>query len=58
MRNFMLQVINNGVPAKMLIFQDADHGFGRTTATLAVPYELYGAQEQILWFREYLGKRQ
>ena len=54
MRNFMLQVSNNDVPAKMLIFQDADHGFGRTAATLAAPYELYGAQEQILWFRQYL----
>jgi dipeptidyl aminopeptidase/acylaminoacyl peptidase len=55
MQNFMLQVINNRVPAKMLKFQDADHGFlRRTPSALSKAYELYGAQEQILWFRTYL----
>jgi dienelactone hydrolase len=49
MENMMLQVINNGVPAKMLKFQDADHGFLRSTPPeLSKAYELYGAQEQIL----------
>src|SRR5262249_9020457 len=55
MENFMLQVINNKVPAKMLKFQDADHGFLRSTPPrLSEAYELYGAQEQIVWFRTYL----
>jgi dipeptidyl aminopeptidase/acylaminoacyl peptidase len=49
MENFMLQVINNKVPAKLLKFEQAPHGFSRIP-----PYELYGAQEQILWFRTYL----
>jgi dipeptidyl aminopeptidase/acylaminoacyl peptidase len=57
MENFMLQVINNGVPAKLLKFQDAGHGFLRTTPPeLSSAYELYGAQEQILWFRQHLGQ--
>lgn len=58
MRNFMLQVINNDMPVKMLIFQDAHHGFGRNAATSTVPFELYDAQEQILWFRQYWGTEQ
>ncbi len=49
MENFMLQVINNKVPARLLKFQDAPHGFGGIP-----PYELYGAQEQLIWFRTYL----
>lgn len=49
MENFMLEVINNEVPAKLLKFQDAPHGFGGIP-----PYELYGAQEQLIWFRTYL----
>jgi dipeptidyl aminopeptidase/acylaminoacyl peptidase len=49
MENFMLQVINNKVPAKLLKFEQAPHGF------IAIPpYELYGAQEQLIWFRTYL----
>jgi dipeptidyl aminopeptidase/acylaminoacyl peptidase len=56
MRNFMLQVVSNKVPAKMLIFQGAGHNFSNTPAKLAEPYALYGAQEQILWFRKYLGQ--
>lgn len=56
MENFMVEVINNQVPAKMLKFQDADHGFLRATPPeLSKAYELYGAQEQIVWFRTYLG---
>ncbi|NTU81608.1 MAG: prolyl oligopeptidase family serine peptidase [Chloroflexales bacterium] len=59
MENFMLQVINNQVPAKLLKFQEAGHGFGMspgapTPPQLHGPYELYGAQEQIIWFRTYL----
>jgi dipeptidyl aminopeptidase/acylaminoacyl peptidase len=49
MENFMLQVINNKAPAKLLKFQEAPHGFSSIP-----PYELYGAQEQISWFRTYL----
>ncbi len=49
MENFMLEVINNKVPAKLLKFQDAPHGFNTIP-----PYELYGAQEQLIWFRTYL----
>lgn len=56
MRNFMLQVVNNKVPAKMLIYQGAGHNFSSTPPKLAEPYALYGAQEQILWFRKYLGQ--
>ncbi len=55
-RNFVLQVVDNGVPAKMLLFQAAAHNFASTPAKLAVPYALYGAQEQILWFQKYLGQ--
>ncbi|NTU86279.1 MAG: prolyl oligopeptidase family serine peptidase, partial [Chloroflexales bacterium] len=49
MENFMLQVINNKVPARLLKFEQAPHGFQAIP-----PYELYGAQEQIIWFRSYL----
>ncbi|NWF81810.1 MAG: prolyl oligopeptidase family serine peptidase [Chloroflexi bacterium] len=59
MENFMLQVINNQVPARLLKFQAAGHGFGANPAAptppqLNAPYERYGAQEQIIWFRTYL----
>ncbi|KAB8140375.1 prolyl oligopeptidase family serine peptidase [Chloroflexia bacterium SDU3-3] len=54
MENFMLQVVNNKVPAKLLKFADAGHGFPSTTAN-ARKYELFGAQEQIQWFRTYLS---
>jgi hypothetical protein len=54
--NPTVEVINNEVPAKMLRFQDADHGFLRgTPPDLSKAYELYSAQEQIIWFRTYLG---
>lgn len=56
MENFMLQVINNKVPAKMLKFQDTGHGF--TAHKFEKEYELYGAQEQLIWFRTYLMKTQ
>jgi dipeptidyl aminopeptidase/acylaminoacyl peptidase len=57
MENFMSQVIATGTPAKLLKFQDAVHGFSNMSpATLADAYEYYGAQEQILWFRQYLGQ--
>ncbi len=56
MENFMLEVINTGTPAKLLKFQGATHGFLASSPKLAVAYELYGAQEQILWFRQYLGQ--
>jgi dipeptidyl aminopeptidase/acylaminoacyl peptidase len=55
MENFHVQVVNNRVPAKMLKFESADHGFLRgTPRQLSMAYELYGAQEQIIWFRTYL----
>jgi dipeptidyl aminopeptidase/acylaminoacyl peptidase len=52
MENYMLQVINNGVPAKLLKFEGAGHGFSATSQGHA--YQLYGAQEQLIWFRTYL----
>lgn len=59
MQNFMLQVIDNKVPAKLLKFQDADHGFLRyTPPALSNAYDLYGAQEQLIWFRTYLMQAQ
>lgn len=55
MENFMLQVINNKVPAKLLKFRDAEHSFfNQTPRSLTPIYELYGAQEQLIWFRTYL----
>lgn len=55
MENFMLQVINNKVPAKLLKFRSAEHSFfNQTPRSLTPLYELYGAQEQLLWFRTYL----
>ncbi|NTU78415.1 MAG: prolyl oligopeptidase family serine peptidase [Chloroflexales bacterium] len=57
MENYMLQVINNQVPAKLLKFQDAGHGFWSLPLELRSAYELYGAQEQISWFRTYLMER-
>ncbi|NTU78413.1 MAG: prolyl oligopeptidase family serine peptidase [Chloroflexales bacterium] len=57
MQNYMLQVINNKVPAKLLKFQGAGHGFLSVPPELSATYELYGAQEQIIWFRTYLMGR-
>jgi len=57
MENFMLQITENGVPNKLFKFQDATHGFANLSPeTLANAYEFYGAQEQLLWFREHLGQ--
>jgi dipeptidyl aminopeptidase/acylaminoacyl peptidase len=47
-QNLHHQVVNNGVPAKMLRFVDEGHGLS------SVNHQLYAAQEQILWFRQYL----
>jgi dipeptidyl aminopeptidase/acylaminoacyl peptidase len=56
MENFMLQITDNGVPTKLFKFQDGTHGFANLSPkTLSDAYELYGAQEQLLWFRKYLG---
>ncbi|NJM07313.1 prolyl oligopeptidase family serine peptidase [Candidatus Gracilibacteria bacterium] len=62
--NFHLQQVNNNVPAKMLKFIRAGHGinnvipFTQEEAEQAdvapLRYELYGAQEQLIWFRTYL----
>jgi dipeptidyl aminopeptidase/acylaminoacyl peptidase len=62
--NFHLQQVNNNVSGKMLKFIRAGHGinnivpFTQEEAEQAevVPqrYELYGAQEQLIWFRTYL----
>lgn len=56
MLNLMLKVIGNGADAKMLIFQGSGHSFASAPAKLKDAYELYGAQQQILWFREHLGE--
>ncbi len=54
MENFMNKVINNGVPAKLLKFTDAGHGVADSPSQLVAPYEIYGVQEQLIWFRTYL----
>lgn len=54
MENFMNKVINNGVPAKMVKFTGAGHGLGNSPPQFVAPYEVYGAQEQLIWFRTYL----
>jgi dienelactone hydrolase len=57
MDNLMYQVIAAGTPARMLRFRGASHGFANTSpAELSRAYELYGAQEQVRWFRTYLGR--
>ncbi len=57
MENFMSLVLNTGTPAKLFKFKDGVHGFANLTPKeLSDNYELYGAQEQLLWFREYLGQ--
>lgn len=60
--NIHLQVVNRNVPAKMLKFILAGHGLvsvfpdpeGEDVRLLPRKYEAYAAQEQILWFRQYL----
>jgi dipeptidyl aminopeptidase/acylaminoacyl peptidase len=61
MENLHTQVVNRGVPAKMLRFAGVGHGFGAQFVasdeglpSLFESYERYGAQEQIIWFRTYL----
>jgi dipeptidyl aminopeptidase/acylaminoacyl peptidase len=51
--NMHLQLVNRNVPAKMLEFAGAGHGLVRN-GELSTAYQLYAAQEQILWFRQYL----
>jgi dipeptidyl aminopeptidase/acylaminoacyl peptidase len=51
--NMHLQLVNRNLPAKMLEFAGAGHGLVRN-GQLDTGYELYAAQEQILWFRQYL----
>ena len=51
--NMHLQLVNRNLPAKMLEFVGAGHGLVRNEE-LDAAYELYAAQEQILWFRQYL----
>jgi dipeptidyl aminopeptidase/acylaminoacyl peptidase len=51
--NMHLQLVNRNLPAKMLEFAGAGHGLVRN-GELDAAYELYAAQEQILWFRQYL----
>lgn len=48
--NLHLQLVNRGLPARMLRFLGEGHG-------LAEPAnQLYAAQEQVSWFREHLGE--
>ena len=51
--NMHLQLVNRNLPAKMLEFAGAGHGLVRN-GQIDQTYELYAAQEQILWFRQYL----
>jgi dipeptidyl aminopeptidase/acylaminoacyl peptidase len=51
--NMHLQLVNRNLPAKMLEFAGAGHGLVRD-GEIDQPYQLYAAQEQILWFRQYL----
>ena len=51
--NMHLQLVNRNLPAKMLEFAGAGHGLVRN-GEIDQAYELYAAQEQILWFRQYL----
>jgi dipeptidyl aminopeptidase/acylaminoacyl peptidase len=46
--NLHLQLANRNVPARMLEFVGAGHGLRDKN------YQRYAAQEQILWFRQYL----
>jgi dipeptidyl aminopeptidase/acylaminoacyl peptidase len=51
--NMHLQLVNRNLPARMLKFAGAGHGLVRGSG-IDQAYELYAAQEQILWFRQYL----
>jgi dipeptidyl aminopeptidase/acylaminoacyl peptidase len=52
--NLHLQLVLQGVPARMVRFVGAGHGVvSRSRATTRV-YQLYAAQEMIQWFRTYL----
>jgi dipeptidyl aminopeptidase/acylaminoacyl peptidase len=51
--NMHLQLVNRNLPAKMLKFVGTGHGLVRN-GEADQAYELYAAQEQILWFRQYL----
>jgi dipeptidyl aminopeptidase/acylaminoacyl peptidase len=51
--NLHLQLVNRNLPAKMLEFAGAGHGLVRN-GEIDAPYQLYAAQEQIQWFRQYL----
>ncbi len=51
--NMHLQLVNRNLPARMLEFAGAGHGLVRG-GQIDSAYELYAAQEQILWFRQYL----
>jgi dipeptidyl aminopeptidase/acylaminoacyl peptidase len=51
--NMHLQLVNRNLPAKMLKFVGAGHGLVRN-GEIDQTYELYAAQEQILWFLQYL----
>lgn len=42
------QIWNRGVPAKMVKFLGDGHGLSRDD------YQIYAAQEQLIWFRTYL----
>lgn len=46
--NLHLQMVNKNLPARMVKFEGAGHGLAREE------YQLYAAQEQIAWFRQYL----
>ncbi|MEF3273734.1 MAG: prolyl oligopeptidase family serine peptidase [Chloroflexus sp.] len=46
--NFHLQLVNRGVPARMVRFVSEGHGLSLSEN------QLYAAQEQISWFRTYL----
>jgi dipeptidyl aminopeptidase/acylaminoacyl peptidase len=48
--NLHLQLVNRELPARMLRFLGEGHGLGDGAN------QLYAAQEQISWFREYLGE--
>jgi dipeptidyl aminopeptidase/acylaminoacyl peptidase len=48
--NLHLQLLNRGLSARMVRFLGEGHGLGDGAN------QLYAAQEQISWFREYLGE--
>jgi dipeptidyl aminopeptidase/acylaminoacyl peptidase len=48
--NMHAQLVNRGVPARMVRFVDEGHGLRDQEN------QLYAAQEQLLWFRTYLAR--